>query len=84
MNPLGELALKRTPRGAACLERMAIDEVGDGLGLNQIDAAVEKGALREFTGSRHTGPELENTRQELVEDNLSAVTLQFEDILARK
>ena len=35
------------------------DEVGDGFGLGEVEAAVEEGALREFTWPRLAAPRLD-------------------------
>jgi hypothetical protein len=43
-----EHALQRTPRGARGAHVAGGDQVGDGLGLGEVELAVEEGALAEL------------------------------------
>ncbi len=82
----GEFPLQRAHRAARGRGRAGIDEVGHGLGLGQVELVVEKGAAREFPGlcNAHAdaAPRLEAARQQQLQDDRTAVPLQFEDVLA--
>ena len=58
------------------------DEVGDGLGLGEIDAAVEKCAAGEFAGLGQARAGVEGERHDAAHDEGAAVALDFGDVLA--
>ena len=77
-----ELARER-PAGASHRRRgRTVDEVGDRLGLRQIDAIVEKGAQRELAGPGRTGAELADALQHHARDDDPAVAVELQDVLA--
>src|SRR6185312_16733225 len=55
--------------------RRRVDQVGDTLGLRQVDLAVEECPLGEFAGLRKAGSELEATAQNLREHRGAAVAV---------
>ena len=64
-----------------------IDQVGDGLGLGQVDLVVEEGALGEFAGLGHPqadapAPGLQAARQQQLQHHRPAMGLQFQHVLA--
>ena len=85
-----DLAAERTgqrPTGAARGGFGAgVDQVGDGLGLRQVQLAVEEGAARELTrlGQPHPqrGIGLQAARQQQLQHHRAAVGLQFQHMLA--
>src|SRR5690606_10543461 len=77
-------ALQRTQRIARGLLGAGFDEVGNGLGLRQVQLVVEKGALTEFAGARQSGAELDAAGQQHVEHHRATVTLQFQYVFAGK
>jgi hypothetical protein len=65
---------------------VGIDQVGHGLGLGQVELAVEKGAQRELARLRQAQvarrAEFEAARQQQLQHHRAAVGLQFEHVLA--
>ena len=76
----GEFARKRPASTPHCRRRRTVDEIGDRLGLRQIDAIVEKCAQREFTGLRRARPELADPLEHHARDDDASVALKLEDI----
>src|SRR4029078_13313426 len=62
--------------------RRRVDQVGDTLGLRQVDLAVEECPLGEFAGLRKAGAEVEATAQNLREHRGAAVAVELEHRLA--
>ena len=60
------------------------DDVGDGFGLGQVDAAVEKCAAGEFAGRGEARAGGDCDRDDAADDELAAVALDFGDVLASK
>ena len=65
------------------VERARFDQVADGLGLSQVNAAVQKRAQGEFAGLGGAGALGERALDEIREHNGRAVTGDFNHILAR-
>ena len=64
---------------------LGIDQIGQRLGLDQIDLAVEKGAAREFAGfGMPDAVEAGDRLQHLGHDGAPAMDMEFGDILAGK
>ena len=59
------------------------DHVGDGLGLGQIDAAVEKGAQGELAGAGESGAGGDDGVQGGAHGGYAAVAANFDDVLGR-
>ena len=78
----GELPLQRAHGRARRLARAGIDQVGDGLGLGQIELVVEEGALRELAGQGAARAELQRARDEGLDHERAAVAVQLEHVLA--
>jgi hypothetical protein len=55
VHPLRELPFQGTHGGAGRLGGAAVDEVGDGLGLGQVELVVEEGAFGELAGAGAAG-----------------------------
>ncbi len=67
---------------AACSLEASI-EIGNGLGLGQIELVVEEGALAELAGTgRADALDLQNAADQHVQDDGAAVALQLQHILA--
>lgn len=66
------------------IERGRFDQVADGFGLGQIDAAEEIGAEGEFAGRRETCAELDGTLNTIAKDDGGAVARDLDDVLAGK
>ena len=77
-----ELAGKGPPRATGRGRRRTVDEIGDGLGLGEVDAVVEECAQREFAGPGRAGPELADALEHHARDHGAAVALKLEDIFA--
>ncbi|MCY1434585.1 hypothetical protein D9M71_506490 [compost metagenome] len=82
MDAPGELALQRAHGVARGLGGTGLDQVGDGLGLGQVELVVEEGAFAEFAGARLAGAELQAALQEHVHHHRAAVALQLQHVLA--
>ena len=77
-----EIALQRAQRGARRLLGSAVDQIGDGFGLGEIDFIVEKGAFAEFAGARQTRAQANHFAQQAIENHRPAMALQFEHVFA--
>lgn len=66
---------------AAC-SGFGFDQVGDGLGLGQVQLVVEEGALAEFARPRLAGAQFKTTLHQQVEHHRATVALQFEHVFA--
>lgn len=81
-----EGAGERTARGARRRLRARIDQVGDRLGLRQIELFVQKSALRELARLGDAQPDvsagLQATREQQLQHDGATVRLQFEHVLA--
>jgi hypothetical protein len=62
-------------RDAVRHRRGGVDQVGDGLGLRQIDLAVEEGALCELAGVGQTGAVVEQALQDERRRKVAAVAI---------
>ena len=79
-----EFALQRTQRSARRLGRAAVDEVGHGFGLREVELVIEVGALRELAGCRHSSTKREHPLQQQLHDDGTAMAMEFEHVLARE
>ncbi len=77
-----EHAFHRTQRGACTGLRTRGDEIGHGFGLGEIELAVEEGALGEFAWARQARPECAYPSQQGIEQDRTAMALQFQHVLA--
>ena len=68
-------------RIACCLFRGAVDKVGDGFGLGQVEFVVQIGALGKFPGSGLASPRFETSAQQQVEDYRATMALEFHNVL---
>ena len=78
----GEAAAKLVEGEAVRARVFRGDEVGDGFGLGEVEAAVEEGALGEFAGAGLTAPRLDERPHDLALDELRAVDVEFHRVLA--
>ena len=82
MNRDRKLTLQRTKRGTCGLARAAVDEIGNGFGLGEIDLVVQEGALCEFARLRDSRAETEYSREQHIHDDGAAMAMQLQDIFA--
>jgi len=82
MDLLGELPGQRAHRRACSRRSGGLDQVGDTLGLGEIELAVEKGATGEFTRLGQAGAELKAALEQHLHDHGSTVALQLEHVFA--
>gem|GEM_PF-5760700 len=61
-----------------------LDQIRDGLCLDQIELAAQECPLAELAGPSRAGTELQGTLQEKIQDHRTSVPLQLQDILAGK
>ena len=66
---------------AGLVERGGVDEVADGFGLREIDAAVEVGAQGEFAGFGEAGAGFQGALDGVAQDHGRAVAGDFDDVL---
>ncbi len=78
----GELALQRAQRGARRLRRAAVDQIGDGLGLGEVELVVEERPPCELAGLGGPRAEFEHALQQQLHHHRPAVALQLEHVLA--
>ena len=79
-----ELAFERAHGRARRLRGAARDEIGDRLGLQQIDLVVQERAQRELAGLRGTRAERKRGGQQRVADDAPTVAVELDDVLARE
>ncbi len=77
-----ELPLQGSHRSTSRLSRAGVDQVGDRLGLSQIELVVEKRTLCELARVGASRPELDDSRYQSLEHHLAPVTVQFQHVLA--
>jgi hypothetical protein len=65
--------------GAEGESALGVDEVHDGLGLGEVDFAVEEGALGELAGFSGAGSGLEEGFEDALGDEHTAVAVEFDD-----
>ena len=71
----------QAPRGGANARRCrGADEVGDSLGLGEVDLVVQKGALGELAGLGKTRAQIEAASQDQREHSRAAMPLQLQDV----
>ena len=80
----GELALQGTQGGASGGSGVTGDQIGNRLGLSQVEFIVEKGAFGKFAGSSWPRTEFHHSRQQQIHDHRPAVPLKFQHVLAGK
>ena len=97
VNFLREHTGQRSAGTASCGAGGCINQIGNGLGLGQINFVIEKGALCEFARLRHAKAfkqnmasvrikrlgQLNAPRQEQLQDHGATMCLQLEDIFTR-
>ena len=81
-NPAREHAVQRTPGRAGRLHVAGGDQVGDGLGLGQVELAVEERAFAELARAGLAGTQRDAARHQLAQHDRAAVRLQFGHVLA--
>ncbi len=62
---------------------VGVNQVGDGLGLRQVQAPVQEGAAGEFSGTGRTRPGPHDLVEQRPEGDRTAVTVDLDDVLAR-
>ena len=77
-----ELALHGAHGRARGRRGAGIDQIGDRLGLRDVDLAVQEGALAELARPRRAAAELERAPHQHVEHEDAAVALQLQHVLA--
>ena len=82
-------ASETEPRSAEVAARRpsvlwAWDQVGDGLGLGQVQLAVEEGARRELAGRRRLGAGVVEHAEDGLGDGVAAVAGDLDHVLARR
>ena len=77
-----EHALQRASRRARRARVGSGDQVGDGLGLGQVEAIVEEGALAEFARPRRPRAQRAGACDQLLQHHRAAVRLQFDHVFA--
>ena len=82
LHATGKFAIEAAHGGACRRLRAAGNQVGDGLGLDQVDLAIEKGTFGKLTRPRLARTEFDDARQQAAEDDRAAMRLQFDDVLA--
>ena len=78
----GEGAFEGLLRGAHRLAGSGVDEIGNGLGLGEVEAAVEVGAFGEFSGLGDAGSGRDRRAQQFRQQHRTAVALQLHDVFA--
>ena len=78
----GKCARELSERVRECGIAARGDDIGDGLGLGEIDAAVQKCAAGEFARLGHARARVDGERHDAADDEWTAVALDFGDILA--
>ncbi len=76
-----EIPFQGAQGAARRLLRGAVDEIGDGLRLRQVQLAVEEGPLGELAGPRQARAQFQYPLLEHVQHHGPAMALQFQDIL---
>ena len=62
--------------------RDRVDQIGDGLGLHEIDSAVEKCAKRELAGLRKPRPKSHRLLDDLPKHDRASVRADLDDVFA--
>jgi hypothetical protein len=75
-------ALQRPLRRARGRGRTAVDQVGNGFGLAEVELVVDEGTARELAGFGPSGAKRNDARHEQFADDRAAVRVQFEYIFA--
>ena len=82
IDAVGKFAGQLFAGGGGGQFRARMDQVGDGFGLGEIDAAVEKCATREFAGSGEAGAIFEDGVQDEFGGEHAAVAGDLDDVFA--
>jgi len=77
---LGQRAFELIERRARLQRRDGVDEVGNRLRLNEVDAVVEKSAEREFARLGEPGAGLHRLLDDLAKHDRAAVRADFDDV----
>ena len=81
-DPPREGALQRAQGVLGGAPGAGVDQVGDRLGLGQVELVVEEGPLGEFARAGQAGAQLQAALQQQVHDHRAAVALQLQHVLA--
>ena len=79
-----EFAVELAQRLATLRLRLGRGKIGDGLGLQQIELAVDKGAAGEFAGLGESQPEAAQRLRHSGEHGATAVHMKLGNILSRR
>ena len=79
---LGQRAFELIERRARLQRRDGVDEIGNGLRLDEVDAAVEKCTESKLARLGEPGAGLHGLLDDLAEYHRAAVSADFDDILA--
>ena len=79
----GQRARGGTGRGLEPRTRPGLNAIHYGFGLDQIDAAVQEGSLRKFSGVGEAGSDGKNGFENSVQRAASTVAVDFHDVLGR-
>jgi len=82
VHPAGKLALERTSRRAGRGLAAGGNQVGDGLGLGQVQPAFQEGALGELARPRRPRAQGQAAAQQARQQHGAAVSLQLKHVLA--
>ena len=82
IHALREFAVERAPRRTRGAHVAGRDQVGDRLGLGEVELAVEERAFAEFARARHARTERAAARDQLLQQHRAAVRLQLDHVLA--
>ena len=78
----GEMALQLGEGNAMGCSAVGSDEVGDSLGLREVELAIEEGTLRKFTGLCQAASMPDKELQDFVQDIAGTVTGELHAVLA--
>ena len=81
-NP-GQAAFELADGAGQALGALGLNDVHDGLGLSQVEAAVDKGPLGKFAGIGQPRAVAQDQPQDFTQGLAAAVALYFQDILCR-
>ena len=77
----GKRAFELLGRDSRLVERLRLDQVADGLGLGEVEAAVKEGAHGEFAGLRQARAAFERQLDDVPQDHRGSVGGDFDDVV---
>ena len=80
---LGQAAFELIDGTGQALTALGLDNIHDGFGLGQIDAAVDKSPLRKFSGIGQTGAVGQDQAEDFFQGFAAAVALDFQYVFCR-